>query len=91
MTLARSIVSRMRTIFLALAAVLAAAPAGASFDSAQLGPSDSRGPQPADLLLVNGRVYTLDPARPWAEAVAIDGDRIAAVGTTAEINTRRGP
>jgi len=63
-------------MLLALAAVLAAAPAGA---------------QPADLLLVNGRVYTLDPARPWAEAVAIDGDRIAAVGTTAEISARRGP
>lgn len=47
--------------------------------------------QPADLLLVNGRIYTLDPARPWAEAVAIDGERITAVGTTAEISTRRGP
>ena len=25
--------------------------------------------QQADLLLVNGRVYTVDPARPWAEAL----------------------
>ena len=49
------------------------------------------GAQTADLLLVNGRVYTLDPERPWAEAVAIEGDRIAAVGTTAEIAARRGP
>lgn len=47
--------------------------------------------QTADLLLVNGRVYTLDPERPWVEAVAIEGDRIAAVGTTAEISARRGP
>jgi predicted amidohydrolase YtcJ len=37
------------------------------------------------VVLVNGRVYTLDPARPWAEAVAIAGSRITAVGTTAEI------
>ena len=38
-----------------------------------------------DLALVNARVYTLDPARPWAEAVAIGGSRIVAVGSTAEI------
>ena len=37
------------------------------------------------LVLVNGRIYTLDAARPWAEAVAIAGSRITAVGTTAEV------
>ena len=47
--------------------------------------------QAADLLLVNGRVYTVDPARPWAEAVAIAGDRIAAVGTSAEVRRLAGP
>jgi predicted amidohydrolase YtcJ len=39
----------------------------------------------ADLVLVNGRVYTLDAARPWAEAIAIRGDRIARVGATADV------
>src|SRR6185436_17985289 len=34
------------------------------------------GAQPADLVLVNGRVYTLDASRPWAEGLAITGDRI---------------
>jgi predicted amidohydrolase YtcJ len=34
----------------------------------------------ADLLLRNAKVYTVDPARPWAKAVAIDGERIAWVG-----------
>jgi predicted amidohydrolase YtcJ len=34
----------------------------------------------ADLLVRNAKVYTVDPARPWAEAVAIDGERIAWVG-----------
>jgi predicted amidohydrolase YtcJ len=34
----------------------------------------------ADLLLHNGIIYTLDPARPRAEAVAIAGRRIVAVG-----------
>src|SRR5688572_16081299 len=38
-----------------------------------------------DVVLVNGRIYTLDAARPWAEAVAIAGSRITAVGATAEI------
>ena len=35
--------------------------------------------------LINGRIYTLDPSRPWAEAIAINGERIVAVGSTAEI------
>ena len=39
---------------------------------------------PADLVLVNGDVYTLDEARPAAEAVAIRGERIAVVGSNAE-------
>jgi predicted amidohydrolase YtcJ len=38
-------------------------------------------------VLLNGRVYTLDPKRPWAEAIAIAGSRITAVGSTAEIRT----
>jgi hypothetical protein len=38
-----------------------------------------------DLALLNARVYTLDPSRPWAEALAIGGSRIVAVGSTAEI------
>jgi predicted amidohydrolase YtcJ len=45
----------------------------------------------ADLLLVNGRVYTVDPARPWADAVAISGDRIVAVGSSAELRGLAGP
>jgi predicted amidohydrolase YtcJ len=43
------------------------------------------GPPAADLLLVNGRIYTLDPARPWAEAIAVSGSRIAAVGANADV------
>lgn len=37
-----------------------------------------------ELLLTNGRVYTLDAARPWAEAIAIRGERIVAVGSAQE-------
>ena len=46
---------------------------------------------PADLVLLNGRIYTLDEARPWAEALAVRRGRIAAVGSTAEIKSLAGP
>ncbi|HKK27010.1 MAG TPA: amidohydrolase [Gemmatimonadota bacterium] len=46
---------------------------------------------PPDLVLVGGRVFTADTARPWAEAVAIRGDRIAAVGRDAEVRRLAGP
>ena len=45
----------------------------------------------ADLVLLNGRIYTLEPARPWTEALAVRGGRIAAVGSTAEIKSLAGP
>jgi predicted amidohydrolase YtcJ len=41
--------------------------------------------QPADLVLRNGRIYTVDPAAPMAQAMAVKGDRIAAVGSDGEI------
>jgi len=39
----------------------------------------------ADLVLLNGRVYTLDDANPWAEAVAIQGEKIITVGSNGEV------
>ncbi|MDQ5848716.1 MAG: amidohydrolase family protein [Pseudomonadota bacterium] len=41
---------------------------------------------PADTLIINGRVTTLDPRRPSAEAIAIKGDRILALGSAAELD-----
>jgi predicted amidohydrolase YtcJ len=43
------------------------------------------------LALVNGRIWTGDPARPEAQALAIAGDRIVAVGTSGEIRAMAGP
>jgi predicted amidohydrolase YtcJ len=37
------------------------------------------GPAPADLVLRNGAVYTMDTAHPWAKVVAVSGNRIAGV------------
>ena len=44
----------------------------------------------ADLIIVGGQVWTVDAARPRAEAVAVLGDRIVAVGSAAEIDAWRG-
>ena len=41
--------------------------------------------QRATLVLTNGRIVTVDSVRPEAQAVAIAGDRIIAVGSNAEI------
>lgn len=46
---------------------------------------------PPDLVLLGGRVFTADPARPWAEAIAVRGPRVVAVGTTAEVARLAGP
>jgi predicted amidohydrolase YtcJ len=43
----------------------------------------------ADLLFVNGHVYTVDAARSWARAVAVRGGRILAVGTDGALDNLR--
>src|SRR5438094_8966606 len=45
----------------------------------------------ATLIVTNAAVYTVDKQRPKAEAVAVIGDRVAAVGSRAEIDSWRGP
>jgi hypothetical protein len=45
----------------------------------------------ADLILLNGRVYTVDPTTPWAEAVACARGRILAVGRNDDILALAGP
>ena len=45
----------------------------------------SQAPRPADTILVNGNVITVDDAQPRAGAVAIAGGRILALGTDAEV------
>jgi len=45
----------------------------------------------ADLILRNARIYTVDPTRPWAEAVACARGRIVAVGRNDEVMDLAGP
>jgi predicted amidohydrolase YtcJ len=44
--------------------------------------------QPADLLLINGKVFTADERGTIAEAVAINGNRITALGPTRDLQAR---
>jgi hypothetical protein len=46
--------------------------------------------EPADIIVVHGRVYTEDPNQPWAQAVAIYRGKIVAVGDDAVIERMRG-
>jgi len=45
----------------------------------------------ADLVILHGKVWTVDKAHPQAEAVAVIGSRIVAVGSDAEIRSWAGP
>jgi predicted amidohydrolase YtcJ len=45
----------------------------------------------ADLIITNAKVWTVDKARPSAQAVAVLGDRIVAVGSAAAVDAWHGP
>jgi predicted amidohydrolase YtcJ len=66
-----------RAILLVLALVAAAA-----------GPASAQAP---DTVLVNGKIVTVDDRFTIAQALAIKGERILKVGTTAEVEALRGP
>src|SRR5690242_7936283 len=69
----------MRSIVHALAAILLAMPSVAARA------------QTADTVLVNGKIVTVDDRFTIAEALAIRGGRIVAVGATADIEKLKGP
>jgi len=47
--------------------------------------SAQRKTQPADTIVLHGKIYTLNPQQAWAEALAIRGERIVAVGSDSDI------
>jgi predicted amidohydrolase YtcJ len=56
--------------------------------------TSSQAKQPSlapDLVILNASIHTMDPARPTADALAILGNRIAALGSSAEICALAGP
>ena len=44
----------------------------------------------ADLIITNAKIWTVDKAHPTAQAVAVLGDRIIAVGSNADVDVLRG-
>jgi len=73
---------KMKTISLALISVLACIFSLAA--SAQSRPA-------ADLIITNAKVWTVDKSNPTAQAVAVLGDHIVAVGSNSDVNNWRGP
>ena len=47
--------------------------------------------RPPDTILINGKAYTENATQSWAQAVAIRGEKIIAVGDDADIERLRGP
>ena len=74
--------TRSRMMQLGLAGALVFALPGAM--QAQSKPS-------ADLIITNAKIWTVDKTRPNAEAMAVLGDRIVAVGSAADVDTWHGP
>ncbi len=71
-----------RTWWIALVALLAAC-------SKTNAPTETT--QAPDLTITNAKIWTGDPARPWAEALAVAAGKIVAVGTNAEIGSAGAP
>ncbi len=82
-------VSRRRFVGGALAGGAAlAAGAGPRAARAQTPVADDG---PASVVFRGGRVFTVEAGQPWAEAVAVRGETIVAVGSDAEIDAFVGP
>jgi len=58
--------------------------------AAALAPSAALAQFPADLIIHNARIYTVDESKPLAEAMAVSGDRIVFVGSDREADVYRG-
>ena len=67
-----------KVFLLALTALMVASPGQAATSA-------------ADTIITNARIYTVNAHQPWADAMAVSGDKIVAVGTGAEIDKLRGP
>lgn len=64
---------------------------GSCFISASLRAQARPAPGPAQIIVTNARIYTLNPQQTWAEALAIRDGKILAVGNAKEIESFQGP
>lgn len=65
--------------------------AGLGLGGALAGCASTAPAGPADLVLLNARIATVDPKRPRAQALAIVGEQFAAVGSDADMQRWIGP
>ena len=56
-----------------------------------LAPPTAQAARPADLILTGGKVWTAEPGRPPAQAVAVRGGKVVFVGSDAEAARWKGP
>jgi predicted amidohydrolase YtcJ len=58
--------------------------------TSRLAAQDKSEAGPADTILLHARIYTVNERQPWAEALAIRGAKIVAVGSDKDIEAYRG-
>jgi len=74
-----------RLAFAATLAAFATSSTACSMKSDDSSAATSSAGGPVTLAVVNAKVWTGDSKRPWADAIAVRGERIAAVGSSAEV------
>src|SRR5579864_9852281 len=84
MRITRDNLSRPQILFIEALLLLVAA-------GVMLGQEQDQNRPAADLIVTNAKVYTVDKQQPRAEAVAVLGERIDAVGSASAIDAWRGP
>jgi predicted amidohydrolase YtcJ len=60
------------------------------FAASLIGACNGQSVQPADLVLINGKILTVDPNDTVVEAIAVTNGKVAAVGSTGQIRSRVG-
>jgi predicted amidohydrolase YtcJ len=78
-------VSRRRFVSSALVGAAVGAFQPGIADAAQSNAALPGAVPPVSAIFHGGKIYTVDDAKPWAQAVAVAGDTIVAVGSDAEI------
>ena len=53
-------------------------------------PATGAAQEMADVVYTNGKIYTVDDAKPWTEAVAIKDGKLLVVGSNADVETVSG-
>ena len=74
----------MKTIIVLVLAITA------SLMSISLRPQADNSALAPTLIIIDGRVHTMDPARPTADAIAVYGNRVVAIGSNKEIKSMAG-